>query len=587
MVNRSQLNEYLKKICGAAIVTPCVATLVIALQYLGIFQVLEWAVLDRFFRQRPQEPPDSRIVLITIDDDDLTELGQWPISDRGLADLIQKIQRDRPVVIGLDLYRDLPVEPGSEELVEVIKSTPNLIGVQKRVETQVKPHPTLAQLNRLALADLVLDGDGKIRRGLISVQTSLNSPVELSLGAKLALMYLRERGIEAEYIDPKRQHIILGKAKFSPLLQYDGSYVRVDNGGYQILLNFRGVQNDFQTVSLSDVLSDRVPEGTFRDRAILIGSVAISLKDMYPTPYSKSFSNERDLTPGVVVHANLTSQIVDAALGHRPLFQVLPDPLEWLYVLVWSGIGTGFYFLVIETKSLKKVSRKVVLSTGLIVLSLGTLGSGYLAFLASWWIPSITPLFALIGSAIASAVKRSQKLQRLASLDNLTQVANRGTFDKFLLQAWERNINLQQNLSLIFCDVDCFKLYNDNYGHQAGDRCLQQVAKAMCNSVRMTDLVARYGGEEFVVILPKAQIDQAVRIAERIQSNVQALQIPHTYTKAKSEYVTLSCGVASFNAKSDDLSPKELIERADRALYQAKEEGRDRAIAYTPKPPSD
>lgn len=587
MGNRSRLNKYFDQLRSAAIITPSVALLIIALQYLGIFQFLEWATLDRFFRQRPPEPPDSRIVLITIDDADLTELGQWPISDRGLADLIQKIKRDRPVAIGLDLYRDLPVPPGSDKLVEVIESTPNLIGVEKRVETRVKPHPTFEQLNRVALADLVLDGDGKIRRGLISIQVSLDAPIQLSLGAKLALMYLREQGIEVEYADVKQQHIILGKAKFSPLLQNDGSYVRVDNGGYQILLNFRGVQNNFKTFSLSDVLNDRVPEGIFRDRVVFIGSTAISLKDMYPTPYSNSFSNERDLTPGVVIHANLTSQMIGAALDNRPLFKVLPDPLEWLYILIWSGIGTGFYFLVVEAKPLKKISYNIVLGTGLIILSLGAIGSGYIAFLSSWWIPSITPLVAFVGAAIASAVKRSQKLKRLASLDNLTQVANRGTFDKFLLQAWERNINLQQNLSLIFCDVDCFKLYNDNYGHQAGDRCLQQVAQAMCQSVRTTDLVARYGGEEFVVILPKAQIDQAVRIAERIQSKVRALQIPHAHTKATSKYVTLSCGVASVNAKLDNLSPKELIERADRALYQAKEGGRDRAIAHAPEPSSD
>lgn len=116
-----------------------VAGLAIAANYIGVFQLLEWATLDRFFRWRPREPIDPRIAIVTIDEPDITHVGRWPISDEILAKLIENIKKERPIAIGLDLYRDLPVEPGHQKLVNVFKSTPNLIGVEKVVGDSVPP----------------------------------------------------------------------------------------------------------------------------------------------------------------------------------------------------------------------------------------------------------------------------------------------------------------------------------------------------------------------------------------------------------------------------------------------------------------
>lgn len=185
----------------------------------------------------------------------------------------------------------------------------------------------------------------------------------------------------------------------------------------------------------------------------------------------------------------------------------------------------------------------------------------------------------------------NQELQRLAFVDGLTRVANRRGFDYTLEQEWRRlrreGISITEcanqatvsanppPLSLVLCDVDCFKLYNDTCGHLAGDRCLQQVAAAIRRAVeRPADLVARYGGEEFAVLLPNTDAAGAVHVAQKIREEIRALQIPHP-SSAVSEFVTVSLGVTT-TIPYDDNSPAELIAAADKALYQAKKTGRDR-----------
>jgi diguanylate cyclase (GGDEF)-like protein/PAS domain S-box-containing protein len=173
----------------------------------------------------------------------------------------------------------------------------------------------------------------------------------------------------------------------------------------------------------------------------------------------------------------------------------------------------------------------------------------------------------------------NQALESLATIDALTGISNRRRFDEFLQNEWQRLAREKQYLSLILCDIDYFKQYNDTYGHVAGDRCLQKVAQAVNQVVkRPADLAARYGGEEIVIVLPHTPPEGAYKLAQQMANVVRELKIEHR-TSNISPYLTLSLGVAGC-IPDYSVSPLTLIEQADTALYQAKDGGRDRACLY-------
>ena len=174
--------------------------------------------------------------------------------------------------------------------------------------------------------------------------------------------------------------------------------------------------------------------------------------------------------------------------------------------------------------------------------------------------------------------KKNKELQRLSSLDGLTGIANRRRFDEYLEQEWLRAARGNKILSLVLTDIDHFKTYNDNYGHQGGDEVLRRVAQSLeTGTHRPGDLVARYGGEEFAIILPDTDPSGAARVAEAIREVVERLNIPHGYSTA-ADYVTISMGVASIIPREGGL-PSTLIEAADEALYEAKHSGRNRFVS--------
>lgn len=176
--------------------------------------------------------------------------------------------------------------------------------------------------------------------------------------------------------------------------------------------------------------------------------------------------------------------------------------------------------------------------------------------------------------------KLELKLSKLATIDGLTGVYNRHCFDNTLSQEWQRCIRGNEFLSLILCDVDYFKPYNDIYGHQQGDKCLIKIAQTMDNvAKRSSDFLARYGGEEFAIILPNTPLEGAVNIAEKMRKEILDLKIPHQGSKI-GKYVTLSLGVASVIPSSKS-SIEMLIKLADNVLYLAKDNGRNQVKFIT------
>ncbi len=166
------------------------------------------------------------------------------------------------------------------------------------------------------------------------------------------------------------------------------------------------------------------------------------------------------------------------------------------------------------------------------------------------------------------------ELERLAIIDELTKIPNRRRFDQYMEQEWSRMMREKNYLSLILCDIDYFKFYNDTYGHQAGDNCLFKVAQALISCAkRPSDLLARYGGEEFAMILPNTSQKGALKVGELMRLAVEKLQFPHKTSKIN-KYITLSVGVSSV-IPNINLSFQDLIKSADEALYQSKQQGRN------------
>ena len=185
----------------------------------------------------------------------------------------------------------------------------------------------------------------------------------------------------------------------------------------------------------------------------------------------------------------------------------------------------------------------------------------------------------IVSERTAELRQANEKLKRLATLDGLTQVANRQCFDDYLNEYWDAAIQNQTPISLLLLDVDYFKKYNDSYGHLAGDDCLKQVADALTNSLRRPDdIVARYGGEEFGILLPKCFYDGAIRVAGDVFDCIRGLKIPHNGSEIEN-FVTISMGVSSL-IPHEQMQAASLIDMADLALYRAKDSGRNQFCLY-------
>ncbi|MEO0839564.1 MAG: CHASE2 domain-containing protein [Cyanobacteria bacterium J06643_5] len=383
-----------------AITTPVVALAVIGGSTAGWFQLLERTTLEHFFAIRPSEKRDRRILIVTIDEQDITEVGRWPIPDKYLADALKQINQYQPSVIGLDIYRDIPVQPGHQELVKVMQTTPNLIGIKKILgdeASKVAPPPNL-KLEQVALADLILDADSKVRRGLLSTLDE-NGNVFQGLAASLSSIYLEKKGIEAIY-DPKEQSLRLGKVVFYPFTGKEFAYRNIDKRIYQILLNYRSLKQDFETVTLRDVLSGNLSKEQVHSRIVLIGTTANSINDFHSIGYASDFGDKNLRIPGVMIHAHIASQILSGALDGRPMINVLSYQGEFLWVLCWSLTGSCVSWVLLQVNSKRKRGFLGLSLLG-ISIAVGTLIiSCYGSFLVGWWIPTVSPFVALIGSAI-------------------------------------------------------------------------------------------------------------------------------------------------------------------------------------------
>lgn len=536
---------------------------IVALRGLGTFQVWELHTFDWMMNHRPAEPSDNRVVIIGINEEDVVAANNAAISDTMLADLLEKVKQQNPTVIGVDFFRNVPRDDGYERLNQIFRQTPDIIGIEKVVDDAalsfVTGNPVLVENQQVAASDLIVDVDGRVRRGLLVP----NAAGIEGLAFRVALEYLASHDI---FPGSNPDVLELGEANFPPFEKNSGGYSNADAGGYQIIMNWRS-KLKFQRFSAQAVLTGKIPAKTLTDKVVLIGSMEAGDADVFFTPYSNR-QGSVGLLPshGIEIHASLTSQLISAAFGQRPVIKTLPEDLEVGLIAVSAGVGMGLYSWG------RNDLRRLQLLGGCVAACVGA-SYGALA-LWGWWLPVVPVSLALVSAPLITRLHVINRLQMLSEIDDLTQLANRRSFRNHLTAEWQRALRSHTPLSLILCDIDFFKLYNDTYGHPQGDECLRQVANAIGKAVRRPgDLVARYGGEEFVILLPNTAIKGAQQVAKEAAENIQALQIAHSASSV-SDYVSVSLGVTTVVPKAG-LSASVLVDTADLGLYEAKRRGRN------------
>ncbi|MDB9495551.1 adenylate/guanylate cyclase domain-containing protein [Spirulina major CS-329] len=397
----NQLKQTLWHWRGVVVAAPSASLLVILVRWAGLLQGWELAVYDQFLRLRPTEPPDARIAIVGMTEDDYRNLGKVVIPDGYYAEVIRELRQQNPRVIGLDDYRDQPIDPGSEDLIAIFETTPNLIGIQKvagdsELET-VDPPPALQERGQVSANDVILDSDGVVRRALVNVQTPEGEIIP-TLSLFLAGRYLEAEGKLIDIAPNTDNWWQIGETVLKPFQRYDGGYIRTDDGGYQILLNYQGGAQTIERVSFSTVLEGNLPDGWATDRIILVGAVGATARDQFMTPYGNHLLASPELMPGVEVHAQMTSQLLSAVLNDRALIRTWPEPLEILWIILWTSTGA------IAAWSLRHVEKNRIgilkvasIQGGAAVL---LIGSSYGALMQSWWIPVVPPLLGFMAATV-------------------------------------------------------------------------------------------------------------------------------------------------------------------------------------------
>jgi len=352
---------------------------VIALRSAGFLQFVELANYDIYLRLKEQQPvPEPRIVLIQTIEEDIQKLAEWPLTDARMAEVFSKLLVHQPRAIGVDLYRDIPVAPGTDELNALLTSDKRIVFIEKfggDSSQHVAAPAVLRGTDQVGFADVPIDDDGVVRRGLLFLDDGKN--FSFSLALRLSMAYLAKEGITPQQGDPNPEHIRLGPVTLKPFETNDAAYVNADARGYQYLLDYKGGANRFKTYSLSDVLEGRAESDLIRDSIVIVGVNAESVKDEFLTPYDR-FTKRGLATAGIAVHGYEVSQLIRTALDGDAPTQFLNDYLESLWILLWSLVAAMIGLVASSSWRLSLFTL-----AGLLVLG----GVTFYAFLNHWWLP--------------------------------------------------------------------------------------------------------------------------------------------------------------------------------------------------------
>ncbi|MGB7443301.1 MAG: CHASE2 domain-containing protein [Coleofasciculaceae cyanobacterium] len=393
-----------------------VTTAIMGVRHLGILQTWELEAYDYLIQQRPDESQDRRLLIVTITEEDFQLPEQQykqengsSLSDLALARLLDKLEPYQPRAIALDIYRDFLVDSSLPDLAKRLRNNDNFLAICKVSDREnnnpgVEPPPEIP-LERQGFSDVVKDPDGILRRHLLAMNSNPSSPctTPYALSAQLAFHYLKAEGISAQY--NQQGNLQIGDVIFKRLQAHTGGYHHVDTWGYQILLNYRSYRSPQEiapTVTLAEVLKGQLKAEQVKDRVVLVGVSAHSTRDYLLTPYQDEQGVRQEI-PGVVIQAQMVSQILSAIKDGRPLIEAWPLWGDALWVWSWSVVGG---FLVWRWRW----PVHLLLAGGAAFVVLYVLGFGLL--IRGYWVPLVPSTLALVVTGSSVAVYSTNQSQQ-------------------------------------------------------------------------------------------------------------------------------------------------------------------------------
>jgi adenylate cyclase len=460
----------------------------------GYLEYLELMAYDWYIRNQPVFSESSQpIVIISMNEVDIQNQGRWPISDETIAQTLDTLIQNEPRTIGVDIFRDLPVPPGSEKLDSILKENKNIITVMKFGDNGVPPPKAVKDTNQIGFNDILVDPGGIVRRGLLFLDDG--DSVYYSLALRLALQYLAYEGIYPQPDGLNPQHISLGGTTISPIGPNGGSYVGIDARGYQFFVDYVKAVEPFPEITLTSLLSNEFEPDTINDKIVIIGVTAQSVKDLFYTPYSRGFRSKQQLS-GVLLHAYITDQLLKVALHDYQPRRSISDREENLWILLWSLLG-GLVALLGGSP----LRFSIVGSGNILILCL----ISFYAFLKSWWIPLVPPTIAWIISAAIVTVYLSSREKSQRSL--LMQLFSKYVSPEIAESIWQQRDDFFDNgrprpqkleVTVLFSDLKGFTALSESMDPNALVSWLNTYLEAMVKLVRdHGGIIDDYAGDGF------------------------------------------------------------------------------------------
>lgn len=395
----------LQRLLMTSLVTTAV---VMGMRSLGVLQPLELNAFDLMMQLRPAEKLDPRLLIVKVTAEDIQNLGgEYPISDRTLLKLLQKLKSNQPRVIGLDIYRDRPEGTGRSNLIEYLQKNNNIIPIcivpSPKIPEGVAPPPKISD-KQLGFGDVIRDADSIARRHLLAMEppAAASCSASYALSFQLAFRYLQAEGISLKFLSENQWQ--LGSVMLERLASNSGFYPKKDQlQGFQLLLNYRAtpsLQQIAEQVTLSDILNNQVQPNFIKDKIIIIGVTDPTVEDNFYTPYHQEIR-------GLFLHTQMVSQLLSAVKDQRAILWFSPLWLEISWIWLWSIVGgiIACYSRLLPLNLGIKITVAIISLNGICLVLLLTKG----ALLPL--IPSVLTLVTTEGSIIIYRVFQTQRSQ--------------------------------------------------------------------------------------------------------------------------------------------------------------------------------